>query len=594
MPAPHPDSLGSAQVIGYVLADLAIILVATRLVGEICVRLGRPRIVGEILAGVLIGPTLLGGHLARAGISVLDRPAVAGEGLVNDLFPLQSFEFLNMVATLALVLFTFMLGLEVSRRYLRGQALHAAIVAIAIVAVPVGVGFLLASGLDTIGTWKAAATPEGRPVPFPTHALFIGAGLAMTAFPLVGRTLQRKRVLGTQMGRFAFSASLIAMPLAFAILATASISVRQQGALGSVPGKFLAAIALVAVLFGIARPLLRVLATRHERNDGTLHDGLLAALVAGMLGSALAADRIGVHAIVGAFAFGCCVPSVNGLGRRAIERLRGPTVVFGVPVIAAVVGLQTDFGVLDWGLLAGLLLFIVANVLCKVVSGAVAARAVGLRWREAGTLGLLTNFRGLMILAVSLVALQAGVIAPAMLVAFVTGAIVTTLMTGPLVDRLVPASTEDVRREGSIKRMLGTLPANAEGERVLVAPVVPPSMPGAFAAAHKRAAANSISQFLVADLPGLEEEGDYVGAGPGEVEAVTRAVRRQLEPGATGLREAGSEVALGCFQSPHPVADLVAVAEAWKADAAILGDEDEVHAFAGTGIAVEAVGSARR
>src|SRR3954462_7012798 len=135
MPAPHPETLGSAQVIGYVIADLVIILVAARLVGAVAVRLGQPRVLGEMVAGVLIGPTILGGHLASAGISALDRPAVAGDGLVNDLFPLQSFQFLNLVATLALVLLAFLIGLEVRRRYLRGQALKAAVIAVAIVAV---------------------------------------------------------------------------------------------------------------------------------------------------------------------------------------------------------------------------------------------------------------------------------------------------------------------------------------------------------------------------------------------------------------------------------------------------------------------------
>src|SRR4029079_4708155 len=135
MRAPHPETLGSAQVIGYVIADLAIILVAARLVGALAVRLGQPRVVGAMIAGVLIGPTILGGHLAHAGISALDRPAVVGEGLVNDLFPLQSLQFLNRVATLARAPRAFMVGLEVRRRYLRGQALKAAVIAIAIVAV---------------------------------------------------------------------------------------------------------------------------------------------------------------------------------------------------------------------------------------------------------------------------------------------------------------------------------------------------------------------------------------------------------------------------------------------------------------------------
>jgi K+:H+ antiporter len=381
MPIPHPESLGSAQVIGHVLADLVIILVAARLVGSVFVRLGQPRLVGEIVSGVLIGPTVLGGHLARAGISVLDRPAVAGSGLVNDLFPLQSYEFLSLLATVFIVLFMCLVGLEVRRRYLKGNAVKAMVVALATVAIPVAVGFLLASSLDAVGIWKVNGSPEGRPVGFPTNGLFVGAALAMTAFPLVGRNLQRKRVLGTGMGRLGYAAALASMPLAFIILATASISVRQQGVPGSVPEKVLLTLALLAVLFLAVRPLLRRVFAAFDRPGEPLPDPLLALIVVGALASGLAADRIGVHPVVGAFAFGACVPPLEGLGRRILERLRPMIVVIGIPVFLAVIGLHTDFRVLDWGLIGDLVVFVLAMVLAKLVSGAIAARAVGLEWR---------------------------------------------------------------------------------------------------------------------------------------------------------------------------------------------------------------------
>jgi hypothetical protein len=135
-PAPPPESLAPAVVIAYVLADLAIILIAARIVGGLFARLGQPRIVGEIIAGIVIGPTVLGGHLATSAITALDRPAANGSGLVNKLYPLQAFSFLSLLGSLALVLFMFLVGLEVQQRYLKGRGRQIAVVALAVVAVP--------------------------------------------------------------------------------------------------------------------------------------------------------------------------------------------------------------------------------------------------------------------------------------------------------------------------------------------------------------------------------------------------------------------------------------------------------------------------
>src|SRR5919106_3326197 len=114
---PPPEALAPAVVIAYVLADLAIILIAARIVGGIFVKLKQPRVVGEIIAGILIGPTVLGGQLARGAITELNKPAVDGSGLVNDLYPLQAFSFLSLIGQLTLVLFMFLVGLEVQQRF---------------------------------------------------------------------------------------------------------------------------------------------------------------------------------------------------------------------------------------------------------------------------------------------------------------------------------------------------------------------------------------------------------------------------------------------------------------------------------------------
>lgn len=590
--SPPPESLGPAEVVGYVLADLALILVAVWVTGWVFERLRQPRIAGEIVGAVLIGPTVLGGQLARSGISELDRPPVAGEGLVNDIFPLQAFEVLNGIATLAVVAFMFLIGLEVSRRYLRGEAIPILAVAMATVAVPVGIGFVLANILDTLGEWKVQITPEGRPVTFPTHALFVGAAFAVTAFPVVARLLQQRRVLATRQGRIALGAAVATAPLAFVIIATASASIRQQGVPGNVAVKVALAIGLLVVLFGLVRPLMRLLIGRLFRPGEPLSDALLAVLVLGMLASALASHRIGIHAFAGGFIFGACIPYVDGFERAVLDRLRRAIAIFGIPVFLGVVGLQTDFRVLDLGLLGGLAAFVCALVVGKWAVGAIAGRAVGLSWLEGAAAGALLNVRGTMILVVALLGLQSGVLAPMMVVALVTGAIVTTLMTGPLLNRLVPSETIEVRLEQTVARALAGVPAAADRDRVVVAPIGASSATAAFTAALDRCDEGGGTQFLLLGLPGLDPDGVLIGAGPSEVRSAVLDGKRELELGADALRSAGADVWVTVFQSPEPAVDLARLSAEFGASAAIVGGEAEADALAEAGIKVERVGLA--
>ncbi len=587
-----PESLAIGQVVAYVLLDLAIILVAARLLGALAVRLRQPRLVGELVAGVLVGPTLLGGQIARSEISELDRPAVAGDGLVNDLFPLQSFEFLNIAATLAMVLFMFMLGLEAHGRFLRRRALPAGVVAIALVAVPVAIGFLVASILDSPGEWKLNSTPEGRPIPFPTHALFLGAAMATVAFPLVARVLQRKRVIGTPLGALSLGAAIAATPLMVIIVATASLSIRQQGVPDSVAIKVAAAAGFVVFLFVVVRPGLRILLNRYFRPEERLGNEILGALMIGTVLSALASQRIGMHALVGAFVFGACVPRIDGLSQAVLGRVRQPIVVLGVPVFLAVIGLQTDFRNLNGELLAGVALVVAALIVGKLATGAVSGRAAGLSWREASALGALANDRGLLILVVALIGLQTGVVAPLMAVALVSGALVTTAMTGPLTNWLIPADTVEVRLERTIKRALAGA-SSAWGEnRIVVVPVAESSAPAAIAAALDHVDDDPPPGFLVISIPGLPPNGEYVGAGPAETRAVVDEARHTLELGAEVLRAADAEVAMVVFQSPTPEADLTRLAQDWSASRAIVGGRREADALATAGVQVERVASA--
>ncbi len=578
MVAVPPESLAPSEVAAYVLADLAIILLAARIVGGLFVKLKQPRIVGEIIAGILIGPTVLGGELSKGAITSLGKPAQAGSGLVNDLFPLQAFSFLNLIGVLTLVFFMFLVGLEVQQRLLKGRGPEITAVAVAVIVAPVVLGFVVGAILDKPGVWKVATTPDGQSVSATTHALFIGAGLAVTAFPVMARILQEKRMLSSDMGAIGVGAAAVVTPVMFLIVAGATASAKGQGVPNTIGVKLLLALGLVAVLFLVVRPALKPILDRRFVAGEPLDGDLFALLLFGALLTGLAADRIGINSLNGGFLFGACVPQIQGLARAVLDRMSQFVVVFMIPIFLAVSGLQTDLTVLRPEHIAGIVIFLAAMVLAKWGAGAVAGRAVGLTWRDANTVGVLMNCRGLMILVVALIGKQAGVITDPMQGAFVIGAIATTLMTGPLVDLFVPETEVEAEREKSIAASTQLLPTMTGGPRVLVAPGDSLSAEWALRKAREFLGREGPSpQFLVASLPGLYEGGDYVGAGEEEQDHAVGNALSWVLPCTDALRAEGADAAGASFQSPDPPSDLARLATEWAAtDAIVASDEDAV------------------
>lgn len=414
------------------LAELALILLMARLVGSVFARLHQPRVVGEMVAGILIGPTVLGGRLAA---EVTGTGQAGGTGLTNTIYPLQAYAFLNILGVLALVLFTFLVGLEVPQRLLGGQRSQILTLGVATVVAPLALGAGVATILDQPGVWRVTELPGGRAVPFLAHALVVGAGLAATALPVIARILQDKALVATRIGVLGLGAAAVATPLAFLVIAVATGSGQAAEVPAAIGVRLALAAALVGVLFAVVRPLLARLLARTFQPHLPLDSGLLAVLLAGALLSALAADRIGVHALTGGLLFGAAVPQRDGLGEAVIERLQQFVTVFGVPVFLAVSGLHTDLRVLRPEHLGGVALFLLAVLLGKGGAGALVSRASGVSWQQAGAVGAMLSCGGLVTLAIALVARQAGMITEPMQVAFVIAAITTTLLTGPLLER---------------------------------------------------------------------------------------------------------------------------------------------------------------
>ena len=437
--APAPPILPGPEVLAYVLADLALILIAARLVGELFVRLKQPRVVGEIVAGILIGPTVIGGTLAKAATPA--TPPVAGSGLVDEIFPLAAFGFLNLIGQVALVFYMFLVGLELDQRLLKGRGMQIFAVAVAVVAIPVVLGFLVAGYYDS-DVWRNPAINST------TLALFLGAGLSVTAFPVMARILQEKGLMRSQMGAVGVGAAAVVTVLMFLVISAAAASKEGVGEIPGVGIRLLLVLALVAVLLIVVRPLMG-LVLRNWR-PGEPFAGAIAIMIIGALATSLATQLIIEVPLVGAFLFGAAIPAKEGLADAVIERLEDAVVLFFLPIFLAVSGLRTDLKLLGVDLLPGLLLFLVLMVAGKWLVGYLTGRAVGLKGHEANTLGVLMNCRGLLILVVGLIGLQLEVITPAMQAVFVVGAIVTTLMTGPLVDVFLKRGRVEAERDRKV------------------------------------------------------------------------------------------------------------------------------------------------
>jgi Kef-type K+ transport system membrane component KefB len=441
---PAPTGLPSDQVLAFVLLGIVIIVVAARLVGALFVRLGQPRVVGEIVAGVLLGPSLFGparfGWDAPWGVLACDRALTAPPGgepsVTTCLFPPQARSVLGIVGQLALILFMFLVGLQLDLNQLRGRVRGVVGVGVGVVVVPVAAAFAIAPVLynDTfVGGFGTDAQPTRL-----AFTLMVGAMLSVTAFPVAARILQEKRLDQTDMGAIGIAAAALVTVLMFLVVGVARGVAADAGTAAQV-WRLVGTVVFLVVMFAGVRPLLARLAPA-VRSGAGLSAEHLAIAISVLFASAYAADRIGVNVIVGGFVAGVVMPARERLAPELATRLTDLTVTVLLPVFLAFSGLQTDFNKLGWDTVGGLALFIAVGIAAKWIGGMLFARLGGLSWAEGNAIGVLMNCRGLLVLVVALIGLNQGVISPQLQVGGVLMALITTAMTGPLIDRfLVPA-----------------------------------------------------------------------------------------------------------------------------------------------------------
>lgn len=473
--------LTGSQVVAFVMFDLVVILVAARACGALAKKVGQPGVVGEIIAGVVLGPSIFGlvvfgpdliapdGALGFLSCGVHTVAPAAG-GPVPDatlsscLFPPQARAGLNVLGQIALLLFMFLVGLELDFKQLVGKTKAIFIVGVSVVLVPVVLGFGVAPLLDKD---IFAFSPDVSDLGF---ALFIGAFISITALPVLARVLQEKGLATSQMGAVAVAAAAVVTVLMFVLVSIAASLASPEVDYGALVQKLVLTVIYLAVMLAVIRPILETrLGKPYEERakriglinakqtwsgvdefdpagaGQALSHAMFAWILVLVFASGWIAHLLGINVVVGGFMAGLILPVRQGLARDLTTELFDTVTIVLLPVFLAFAGLTADFGQFfaNFGeVIVGFVIFMIACLLGKWGTGLVTGKAAGLPWRESNLLGILMNCRGLLPLVVGLVGLQTEVISPVMNVVGVSMALITTAMTGPLFDRFnKPAPT---------------------------------------------------------------------------------------------------------------------------------------------------------
>jgi Kef-type K+ transport system membrane component KefB len=407
------------------LVQIGVVLVAARVVGLLFRRIHQPQVVGEMVAGILLGPSLLGWAL----------PDVSAR-----LFPAASLGFLNSISQVGLLIFMFLVGLELDPRLLRGKSHTAVVTSHASIVAPFFLGALLSLLLYP--------RLSDDSVTFTGFALFMGAAMSVTAFPVLARILTERGLTKTRVGAVAIACAAVDDVTAWCILAGVVAVVRSGTGAHSLWITLAGSAAFVLVMLGLVRPVLARLEGAFHRQGKMTQDLLGVVLLLG-LASAWITEYLGIHALFGAFLAGAVMPKGERFVHALTGKLEDVTVVLLLPLFFAFTGLRTAFGLLEgaemWGYAALIILVAVAG---KWGGSTLAARFTGMSWREAGAVGVLMNTRGLMELVILNIGLDIGVISPALFAMMVLMALVTTFMTSPLLEWIYPARM--IRRDDGV------------------------------------------------------------------------------------------------------------------------------------------------
>lgn len=398
-------------------ADLAIIIGSARVFGWLFGKVGQPPVVGEILAGVILGPSLLG-RLYPGAMKALLTP--------------QTTPVLSAIAQIGLVLLMLLIGLEFPFERLRQAARASTFVAVAGIAVPFAASYALAGYLFRI------SPPASSELAF---RLFFATAVSITAIPIMGRILIHTRLTRTRMGLTSITAAAIDDVLGWTLLgAVVSMVTHGRADLASLALSFVGVAVLSVAFWALGRFGLARLAFRRAETGG-VPPGTLAGVLVVVFASAMATNALGVFSIFGGFLCGIAGSFNRDLAEGIRTSIGDLVAILFLPIFFVFSGLRTDIGSLgsDPRLWAALGLVILVACASKFGATALAARASGLPWKESVSIGLLMNTRALMALVVINIGADMGVISPTAFFWLVTMALFTTVITTPILTRLYPS-----------------------------------------------------------------------------------------------------------------------------------------------------------
>ena len=390
------------------ILSIGIILLATRVLGWIFQRIGQPRVVGEMIAGIMLGPSLFGRYFPRA---------------FDHLFPAASLTTLAAVSQLGLLLFIFVVGLEVDLKRVLKQREEIVVISSFSILAPLGLGIVLATLL-----YQDFSGPH---VGFFSFALFMGTAMSITAFPVLARILKERNLGGTEIGTIAISCAAVNDVAAWFLLALLTAMARPAHDWGGLAVTFLWLLAFVAIMLFGARRAAFLLEKVYARSGAGFE--LFSILVLIMLASSWTTERVGIHALFGAFVAGLVMPKNEQMIAQISEKIEALTLALLLPLFFALAGLRTridlltgkDFWVYTLPILG-------TAILGKLAGAAIPSRVTGRRWKDSIALGVLMNTRGLVELVVLNAGLELGILTPKLFTMMVIMALVTTFMTTPI------------------------------------------------------------------------------------------------------------------------------------------------------------------
>jgi Kef-type K+ transport system membrane component KefB len=406
-------------ILWHVLLALAAVVALGQLLGRLFRLVGQPPVIGEVLAGILLGPSLLGRISPEAQSYIL---------------PAEIVPALYVIAQLGVILYLLAIGLELNTESLARMGTAPLVISLAGIAVPFALGVLLALGLHS--------QEQGGPSLL-VFALFLGVALSITAFPVLARILSDRGLTRTSLGQLALVCAAAGDAIAWCLLAIATGVAKAQ--VGDAVSTLAWTTGYLLVMWLVVRPLVgRWLASPEIAAEPTKNGAVpnhtvpispaqIGVVMVAVLVSALATEWIGIHALFGAFVLGALIPHDSPLAEQLGKHIENVVVVLMLPAFFAFTGLRTELGLIsgwqDW-LLCGLI--IAVATVGKFGGTLVAARWMGQSWRDSAALGALMNTRGLMELIVLNVGLDLGIISPRLYAMLVIMALVTTVATAPI------------------------------------------------------------------------------------------------------------------------------------------------------------------